>query len=227
MGRELEMLCAQGLSFFGVTNRLISHKLKNKLALMSETSGLMNDLMDLWQDSKEVDRARLRSLTESIIEEVGRANAIVGYMNAFAHSVDKVITDVEITQAVGLIIELAQLQTYAKKTKLRFVKTNAYTVHTSPFFIGNLIYHVLVFALSASGPEEEIRVSVHPDAGGFKISFSGIATDAAPQFATENIALLAKALCADISFDPSLGELNIVLPQRIGESVIQNLSLDE
>lgn len=227
MGRELEMLCGQGLSFFGVTNRLISHKLKNKLALMSETSGLMNDLMDLWQDSKEVDRARLVSLTESIIEEVGEANAIVGYMNAFAHSVDKFITDVEITQAVGLIIELAQLQTYAKKTKLRFVKTNAYTAHTSPFFIGNLIYQVLVLALRASAPEGEIRVSVHPEAGGFKISFSGIDPDAAQQFATENIALLAKALCADITVDPSLGELNIVLPQRIGESVIQNLSLDE
>lgn len=227
MGRELEVLCAQGFSFFGVANRLISHKLKNKLALMSETSGLMNDLMDLWQNSKEMDRARLRSLTETIIEEVGEANAIVGYMNAFAHSVDKFITDVEITQVVGLIIELAQLHTDAKKTRLRFVETNAYMVHTSPFFIGNLIYHVIVFALRAPAPEEEIRVSVHPDTGRFRISFSGIAPDAAQQFATENIALLARALCADISFDPSLGELNIVLPQRIGESVIQDLSSNE
>jgi light-regulated signal transduction histidine kinase (bacteriophytochrome) len=226
MDRDFGILCAGGFSFFGISNRLISHKLRNKLAIISETSGLLNDLVELSPDVTKLEPGKLRSLTESIAEEVARANALVGHMNAFAHSVDKFFMDVDIRDILRLVIAIAQLDTYPENTKLRFVETEACMAYTSPFFLGNLFYEVITLSLSTAGPQGEIRVSVHPESDGLRISFSGIAADE-PKFTTGKVALVANALSAKISFNTSSSEFNIILPRRIGESALQNLSPDE
>ena len=84
MEKELGKICAEGLSFFGITNRLISHELKNILAIISETLGLSNELMELSDSGMELEPGKLQSLSESIIEEVERANRIIRNMNTFA-----------------------------------------------------------------------------------------------------------------------------------------------
>ena len=227
MNKELAVLCAGGFSFFGITNRLISHKLRNRLAVISETSGLLNDIVELSAKDGNLDPGKLKSLTESIIEEISRANGLVGHMNAFAHSVDEFFTDVDISEALGLTVELARLDTYAKNAELLFLGAEDCKAYTSPFFLENLIYHAIVFSMNEAGSEEKITASIHPDAKGFRINFSGIAPDTTQQFANEEIRLLAKALSAKMSFDNSAGEIDIILPQTMSEGVLQSLAPNE
>lgn len=227
MEKELGKICSRGFSFFGITNRLISHELKNILAIISETLGLFNELVELSGSGTELEPGKLQSLSDSIIEEVERANTIIRSMNTFAHSVDEIITEVDISQTVALIVQISQLDSISRNTELQLVRSDIYTVYTSPFFLGNLIYDAIHFALRCAGPDKKIQVSVHPSDSRVRITFSGIATNIIRSFSTEKSALLARAISAEISIDAPAGDLHIVIPQRIRESLIQNLATDK
>ena len=227
MEKEIGRICAEGFSFFGMTNRLISHELKNILAIISETLGLIGELVELSETSMKLEPGKLRSLSESVIEEVERANSIIRNMNTFAHSVDEFIREVDISQIVTLMIEFSKLDSASKNTKRRFVDSEPCIIYTSPLFLGNLIYHVLNFSLHGAGPEKEIRVSFDSDDDGVKIIFSGIASNIIAEFPTKKEVLLAEVLSAKVSLDTTARELSVVLPKRIGESFIQNLLPDD
>ena len=223
MEKEIGRICAEGFSFFGMTNRLISHELKNILAIISETLGLINELVELSETGMELKPGKLRSLSESVIEEVERANRIIKNMNTFAHSVDEFVREVDIRQIVNLMIEMSQLDSTGKNVRLRLVENEACVIYTSPFFLEKLIYNVINFSLLGAGPENEIRVSFDSDDHGVRIIFSGIAPNIIGEFPTKKEDLLAEILSAKVSLDFTARELSIILPKKMGESFIQNL----
>ena len=227
MEKQIGKVCAEGFSFFGITNRLISHELKNILAIISETLGLMNELVELSERGTKLDPGKLESLSESVIEEVERANRIIRNMNTFAHSVDEFMREVDINQIVNLIIEISQLDSPAKNVKLRCVSNEACVIYTSPFFLEKLIYNTINFSLLGVGPENEIRVSIDSDDYGVRIIFSGIAENMSGEFPSKKEELLAEVLSAKVSRDTTARELSIVLPKKMGESLIHHLLSDD
>jgi signal transduction histidine kinase len=226
MEKETIKSCAEALSFFGKTNRLISHELKNILAIISETLGLIDELMELADSGMALEPGKLGSLSESVIEEVERANAIIRNMNTFAHSVDELIGEVDVVQAVGLVVAISRLNSAWKNTKLHVVDCKPCVIYTIPLFLENLIYHVLDFSLHGAGPEKEIRVSCDADDHGAKIIFSGISPNIIGEFPTKKEDLLAGILSAEVLLHTTERELQIVLPKRIGERDLQSLTQD-
>lgn len=222
MDRDLGIICAEGLSFFGTNNRLVSHELKNILAIISETLGLIDELMELSETGMELEPGKLRSLSESVIEEVERANTIIRNMNTFAHSVDELVGEIDINQVLALMIKLSQLNPASRNTEIRLLKTEPHIVYTSPFFLETLIHYTINFVLLCVGPEKKIEVSIHPTTTGIRITFSGL-TAIKGSFPADNTEYLAKVISAEILVDTSVGELHIELPQRMSEGLIQYL----
>jgi len=227
MENEIGRACALGLSFFGKTNRLISHELKNVLAIISETLGLIDELIELSETGMGLEQGKLRSLSESVIEEVERANAIIRNMNTFAHSVDEFVGEVDVGQSVQLVTDLCQLESAAKRMKLRLVDSEPCVLYTSRFFLENLIHHALFYSLNGVGPDNEIRVSLNSDDHGVRIVFTGIACNVIGEFPTRKGHLLARILGAEVSLNPAAGELTIALPKRMDETSTQNLTFKE
>jgi hypothetical protein len=226
MERALGKICAEGFSFFGVTNRLISHELKNILAIISETAGLFEELVELSESGMRLEPGKLRSLGESIEEEIGRANAVVGVMNQFAHSVDDFFSEVDVDRTLDLMVSLSHLNPLSKTVKIQHVRNETQIVYTSPFFLQNLIHQALDFALAFPGPNREIHLGAHPGGDkGVRICFSGIASDPEGAFPAEGTEILAKAISVDLSLDPLAGELHLTVPQRTGSGPIDRLLL--
>ena len=226
MEKEIGRICAEGFSFFGNTNRLISHELKNILAIISETLGLIDELVELSEKGMALEPGKLRSLSESVIEEVERANSIIRNMNTFAHSVDEFIREVDIGQTLTLVIKLSQLDSALRKTQLQLVDSEPCVICTSPLFLEILINHILNFSLRGADTENGIRISFMSHDNEVRITFSGIDSDIIREFPTKKEALLAEALSAEVSLDAAAGELHIILPKKIGESSIQSLIAD-
>ena len=223
MEKEIEEICAEGLSFFGMTNRLISHELKNILAITSETLGLMNELVELSETAMPLEPGKLSALSESIMEEVERANRIIRNMNTFAHSVDEFIREVDLRQTLGLTMEICRLDSALRKTDMNLVDKEACTIYTSPLFLENLLYHVINFSLRQAGPEKKIQISIDSNDHGARITFSNLASHIAGEFPTRKETLLAEALSAVVSRDAHARTLHVDLPKRMGESLIENL----
>jgi light-regulated signal transduction histidine kinase (bacteriophytochrome) len=221
MEGELGMICTDGLSFFGNTNRLISHELKNILAIISETLGLIDELIELTDSGMKMEPGKLRSLSKSIIEEIDRANSIIRSMNTFAHSVDEFIGEIDINQAVALIIKISRLNSSSRNTEILFEENEQVVVKTSAFFLGSLIHHAIDFTLLSTGPKRKIMISTLPGTNEVKIVFSGL-EDIKGTFPTSKAKAIAKAISAEIMLDASSGQLRIELPKKIEEGLIKN-----
>jgi len=221
MDKEIGKICAEGLSFFGKTNRLISHELKNILAIISETLGLMDELVELSGKGMELKPERLRSMSDSIIEEVERANNIVRHMNSFAHSVDDFIGEVDLNKIVSLMIKLSKLNPISKTVKIKFLETDSPMIETSPFFLENLLYHALNYALSAVSPDRYIQISLHTNGDIIRVTFFGVDPASVATFQTQYSTLLYRALGAEVSFDISAGKFHIVLPKKMKGSPLK------
>jgi len=211
----MEKICAEGLTFFGKTNRLISHELKNIFAIISETLGLLDELMELSGRGTALTPERLRSMSDSIIEEVERANTVIRCMNTFAHSVDEFISEVDLGEITFLMIQLLKLNPISKTVMIEYLKGEPCKIYTSPFFLGNLLYHTFHFALSAVAPEKYIKISIHVDSPRVEVDIFGIAPDSPKSFPTPPEELLVKTLGAEIWFDRSAGRVQVVLPQKM------------
>ena len=215
MEKEFEKICFQGLSFFGRMNRVISHEFKNIFAIISESLGLLDELMEMSQSGAKLPPGKLKSISESVLEEIGRANAVARNMNAFAHSVDEIACDVEVAQLIELMVNLARLSSLSKNIEIKFEKNSSYPVYTIPFFLEHLIYNVLSFSLAHAGSDKTIEISLEPKDKSARIIFSGIEKNLSEPFPSEQIKSVAEALSAEISPDLP-GELHIVVPEHMG-----------
>lgn len=214
MDKEFEKRCFQGLSFFGRMNRIISHEFKNIFAIISESLGLLDELMEMSESGAKLPPGKLKSLSESVMEEIGRANAVAKNMNAFAHSVDEFACEVDINQVIELMVNLSELNSLSRNIDIHFEKESSGTVYTVPFFLENLIYQIISFSAIHSGPDHNIEISVNVKNKDVKIIFSGIEKDLSEPIPSEQIKYIAQILSAKISSDIP-GEIHIVIPDHI------------
>lgn len=224
MSETMGKLCGEGFIFFSRANRLISHELKNVLAIISETLGLLDELVALWEKGRTLEPGKLQGLTSSILEDVTRANGIIRSMNRLAHSVDEFVTETDVAEVLGLALELSRLDSASKRINMYLETAGEAVISTCPFFLHGLLFRIMHYAMRRGGPEREIRISLETEGGGCTISFGGIAPMGGGEFPTEREQSLVKALSGRITMDVASGTLRVVLPRALGRSPLHALS---
>ncbi|MEJ2236131.1 MAG: hypothetical protein P8X67_19675, partial [Syntrophobacterales bacterium] len=113
-----ELSRVKEIAFMGKVTASLSHEIKNTLAIINESVGLMGDL--LLQDAPEnwPQYSRLTELTASIEEQVQRSADIIKRLNQFAHSMDKSLVDIDLNELVQEITTLAQRFARLKRVQL-------------------------------------------------------------------------------------------------------------
>lgn len=106
------------LAFFGKVNASISHELKNVMAIISETAGLLGDLSDMASNGTPIKPDMLKSCTGSIMEEIQRGFLTIRQMNRFAHSVDTPLESVNLMDVLDLAITLSGYLSFSGKAHL-------------------------------------------------------------------------------------------------------------
>lgn len=224
MNKETGSVCATGLLFFSKTNRLISHDLKNILAIISETSGLMNELLEMRESGADLPPGKIRALSNSIIKEVARANDLTRCMNSFAHTVDILLAETDVVQTVTLAIAISRLDADLQPIRFPITANKPCPVYTSPLFLQNLVYNTLKQSLGNSDagapPETKIPIILDDDGRSIHIVFSGLAAFNQPGRPTAEQAFLAKTLSATITVDAADNDVRIVLPKNPDLSIL-------
>ena len=96
------------IGFMGKVTASLSHEIKNTLAIINESVGLMGDLLRKDAPEDWPQYSRLTKLMGSIEEQVQRSAAIVKRLNQFAHSMDKSLVDLDLNETVRQTVILAQ-----------------------------------------------------------------------------------------------------------------------
>ena len=78
-----------------------SHELKNHLAIINESAGLMGDLLEMGIIDDEQSTQRFRKIISVIEERINQANTMAKHMNSFAHKMDIPDSNFDVNQLLN------------------------------------------------------------------------------------------------------------------------------
>ena len=204
------------LAFFGKVNASISHELKNVMAIISETAGLLGDLSDMASNGTPIKPDMLKSCTGSIVEEIQRGFLTIRQMNRFAHSVDTPVESVNLMDVQDLAITLSGYLSFSGKTNLMPCKGVTPTASTCPFLLQAIVYQALVHAFKNTGPGAEITISFHArDDSAWRIIFSRFLVNKFQEFPDAPTKAMAESIGVAIHFDRTAHRLELEVPLTI------------
>ncbi len=214
---------ASQLQFFGKMTASISHEIKNVMAIINESAGLMEDYSLMAEKGMPIDPERLKVVSDRVAMQIRRADRIAKNLNNLAHSVDEFHKSVDLRETLELAVGLSGRFADMRSVRLDFQPSSDFpTVITSTFHLLNLIWRVLDFAMDASGADKMIGLTYDADAESVKIKFSGLA---APANTAETIfppageEVLLHILGATIHQDAKRGEISLVLPKDVRQQI--------
>jgi signal transduction histidine kinase len=213
MNWDWNVLGEAGLQFFGKMSASISHEIKNALAIINESAGLLEDLSLRAEKGIPVEPERVKKQAGNILKQIRRADEIMRNMNKFAHSVDEPMKNVDIGETVALVAALsgrfAMMKGIALETQ---PPASPITMYTSPFFIENLLYLCLDFCMDNAVQGKIVSMSIEKTEAGARIRFShldGLVETAEGVFPGERVAGLLSALGAELEVSKERKEISV------------------
>jgi C4-dicarboxylate-specific signal transduction histidine kinase len=95
-------------AFMGKITAAMTHEIKNVLAIIRESSGLMEDLLTMAKDSPFPHKDRFINALNTISAQVERGVELTGRLNNFAHSPDQTIGSLDLRALAEQLIFLSQ-----------------------------------------------------------------------------------------------------------------------
>ncbi|MEJ2639732.1 MAG: hypothetical protein P8010_09170 [Desulfosarcinaceae bacterium] len=204
------------LLFFGRVNASISHELKNIMAIISETAGLLSDLAEMASSGTPVDPNMLKTSADSIMEEIQRGFSTIRQMNRFSHSVDAPVVSVDLMGLLDLVCHLSDYLAFSGKTRLVPWDGEPPMVHTSAFILQTLVYEAVVLHFKNAGPGAELEIRVQPGAdAGWVIVFTGFSIGEFEAFPDDPLKKAAASIGVDIEWDLINEQLELYVPLAI------------
>ncbi len=161
-------LCLQ--AFAGIS-AMVSHDLKNTLAIINENAGLLDDLALMAGESASVPSERVQGVAAKIAQQVVRSNTIIKNLNRFAHSGDAPVA----RAALGELLELMAALT-ARKAAMRNLTVSVecdpgHQVELAVFQLEALVYLILLVLYSKAAAGSTITVGSRQISDGMVLCF--------------------------------------------------------
>lgn len=112
-----QILKEKDLEFFGQVTASISHELNNCIAIIDQTTGLLEDLAASGENHT-VTHDNLQRIIDTIHRQTERGAAIVKRLNAFAHSLEIADRDIGLNDLAQNVVTLAQRMADRRRVRL-------------------------------------------------------------------------------------------------------------
>jgi phosphoglycerate-specific signal transduction histidine kinase len=163
---------ANELAFFGKIAASVTHELRNVLAVINETNGLMADLLAMMREAPFPYREKFQRSVQKIEEQVRRGVEITSRFNRFAHSMDQACADIDLNSIVTQTVSLAQRLAALRNVELKgsvcdhpvMLFTNAFRIQMAL----TMAIDAFIGCMSASG---SILMLVRDDLGSPSLNF--------------------------------------------------------
>ena len=113
---------AKEVAFMGRITASFTHEMKNVLAIVKESTGLMEDLLSLTPEASFPQRERLFRVAAKILEQVQRGVELCTRLNKFAHSPDEPVANIDLNETAVQVAVLGE----------RFARLKGVTLKAEP-----------------------------------------------------------------------------------------------
>ena len=201
----------EGIQFFGRVSASVSHEIKNVFAVINEAAGLIEDFTLMAERGMPIQPDRLKKAANSIQGQIRRGDTIVKNMNAFAHSTDEPVREVDFVEILTLTVALATRLADMKQVGLILGDCSAVSQSANPFDLTRLLHSSILAAVDNMEAGDTLVVSVKAAEEGASFSLSSPGKDA-PLTNDEPFSSLARAMNARLSVDEANRASVLLLP---------------
>jgi hypothetical protein len=148
------------VAFFGKITAAFTHEMKNVLAIMKESAGLMDDLLSLSQNAAFPHKERLIRALETMEKQAKRGIELSSRLNRFAHSADEPFATLDLPEILEQIISLSERFARLKQVTLTLnPPEKAVSVVLPPMRLQMAIFACLEWCWGLLTPGESICLS--------------------------------------------------------------------
>jgi len=177
-----------GRAFFGKISASVSHELNNVLAIIGQTAGLLEDLLDSCPGDEPIPRASLERICNQITEQVERGARTVKRFHRFAHSVDDPRVQFEIKPTLENLHGLLQRQAdLARATIQADVGSEPASLTGNPFLFQQAVFMAIQLCLTAAAENDTITVTADRQDECIVVHVEGPGCDGAPPLVLEDL----------------------------------------
>jgi nitrogen-specific signal transduction histidine kinase len=96
------------VAFFGKITAGITHELKNVLAIIRESSGLIGDIISISPEAIIKHQEKIQNSIVRIKDQIERGVNLTDRLNRFAHSTDETLSKIDLQETTEQLVTLAQ-----------------------------------------------------------------------------------------------------------------------
>lgn len=167
--RDEENLRLMHLRFIGKILAGFTHEVKNYLAIIKESAGLLEDLMKLGKSSQSASGQYLE-IIRSIEEQTEKTNILYRYLNRFAHRMDDQLANFNVNESLE---ELTALVTrFANQKKITIEKNfheSMPSIYSNPSLLQLVVYTDLEEKIRNLDKNSKISIQTGIDENSVKI----------------------------------------------------------
>lgn len=168
--QTIEKICLQVLSRASAS---VTHEIKNTLSIINENAGYLDDLNQMGeQDEGGIPAPHIRHATDSIINQVSRANRIINNLNRFAHNLDTLVNSVNLNNSLSLLTDLTDRQAAMRKITVSVTCPSDCEITTCLFTFESCIYLILCQLYECIGNNSHLEIRVIENSTNIKLVFS-------------------------------------------------------
>lgn len=146
------------LRFIGKILAGFTHEIKNHLAIVKESAGLIGDMIQLGK-SVQNDSGQYLEIVRSIEEQIDRSTVHFTYLNRFSHRMDTPLTTFSVNDSIEELAAL--LQRFANQKKITIEKDlqqDLDPVHSNPSMLQFLVFTFLEEMLAELDKNSRISI---------------------------------------------------------------------
>jgi len=162
------------MRFIGRILAGFTHEIKNHLAIVKESAGLIGDMIQLGKSTQN-DSGQYLEIVRSIEEQIEKSTAQFAYLNRFSHRMDTPLSTFSVNESIEELAAL--LQRFANQKRITIEKDlqkDLAPVHSNPSMLQFLVFTFIEEMLAVL--DNSSRISIKTE--GAK---NGVAITIAPQ----------------------------------------------
>jgi signal transduction histidine kinase len=212
-------------AFFGKITAAMTHELKNVLAIIGESAGLMEDLLSLMANEDFPRRERFLKILGNIRDQVRRGTELTTHLNRFAHSPDQVIAEIEVDEMAARLKQLTERFARQKMIQTRIEPSgDGLGIRTNPVLFQMSFFAILEIFFESLSQGSTLAVAVKKAEDGGAVHFCAVGEKLLSeeekqkvQAASGQPALrtLVENLGGDLVWETSIDGLVLTVPKEI------------
>ena len=132
------------LSFIARILSSFTHEVKNHLAFIKESAGLIGDIMESKKSLSKQDVQQSLDVLLSIRDQIGKTSDLCNYLNRFAHRMDKPVSSFGVNESLEELLALLSKLASQKRISLeRDFDKNLPAIYSDPAKLQFLIFCII------------------------------------------------------------------------------------